>query len=266
MLLTLLCCLAACQRAPQADTALNTSAPDAGGGPSGAALATLDAAERLDALGAITPAQTLRLSFHTGGLVRTITPQLGAPVTKGMLLAALDTTSLELDLAAAQAEVTIQQAQLELIQADPQASPAERIIAATQLRQAQIQVEQLQLQIANAAIYAPFDGQVAAIQVNPGEWASAGQPVFTLLDTHTWLVETKNISELNISRIRVGQSVQVHVIAFPEQSLTGAVAAIYPIAVVQQGDTTYTLLIRLAPTTLALLPGMNAEVAIKLSP
>ena len=237
MLLSLLCCLAACQRAPQADAVLDTPAPGQGGGQSGIALTTRDAAERLDALGAITPAQTLSLSFHTGGLV----------------------------LAEAEADVTIQQAQLELVQADPQASPAERIIAATQLRQAQIQVEQLQLQIANAAIYAPFAGQVAAIAVNPGEWASAGQPVFTLLDTRNWLVETKNISELNISRIRVGQSVQVQVIAFPDQLLSGEVATIYPIAVVQQGDTTYTLLIRLAPTPLALLPGMNAEVAIKLS-
>ena len=59
MLLTLLCCLAACQHAPQADTALNTPAPDAVGGQSSVALATIDGAERLDALGAITPAQTL---------------------------------------------------------------------------------------------------------------------------------------------------------------------------------------------------------------
>jgi hypothetical protein len=40
------------------------------------------------------------------------------------------------------------------------------------------------------------------------------------------------------------------------------VAAISPVAVVQQGDTTYTLMIELEPTDLNLRPGMNAQVEI----
>ena len=38
--------------------------------------------------------------------------------------------------------------------------------------------------------------------------------------------------------------------------------AISPIAVVQQGDTTYTVFIDLEPTDLNLRPGMNVEVEI----
>lgn len=48
----------------------------------------------------------------------------------------------------------------------------------------------------------------------------------------------------------------------PEQPLLGQVVAIDPIAIVQQGDTTYTLYIELAQNDLPLLAGMNVEVAI----
>jgi hypothetical protein len=40
------------------------------------------------------------------------------------------------------------------------------------------------------------------------------------------------------------------------------VVTISPVAVVQQGDTTYTLMIELEPTGLNLRPGMTAQVEI----
>jgi hypothetical protein len=40
------------------------------------------------------------------------------------------------------------------------------------------------------------------------------------------------------------------------------VVTISPVAVVQQGDTTYTLMIDLEPTDLNLRPGMNVRVEI----
>jgi hypothetical protein len=60
----------------------------------------------------------------------------------------------------------------------------------------------------------------------------------------------------------VGQQAIVQVIAFRDEELRGRVAIVSPVAVVQQGDTTYTLLIDLEPTHLNLRPGMNAEVEI----
>ena len=41
-------------------------------------------------------------------------------------------------------------------------------------------------------------------------------------------------------------------------------ATISPVAVVQQRDTTYTLMIELEPTDLSLRPGMNVQVEILL--
>jgi len=50
--------------------------------------------------------------------------------------------------------------------------------------------------------------------------------------------------------------------AFDGKELRGQVESISPVAVVQQGDTTYTLIIALEATDLALWPGMNAKVVL----
>jgi hypothetical protein len=54
----------------------------------------------------------------------------------------------------------------------------------------------------------------------------------------------------------------VRVNAFRDQMLRGRVVTISPVAVVQQGDTTYTLMIELEPTALNLQTGMNVQVEI----
>ena len=47
-----------------------------------------------------------------------------------------------------------------------------------------------------------------------------------------------------------------------DQEVHGRVVAESPVAVVQQGDTTYTLMIELKATDLTLRPGMNARMEI----
>jgi hypothetical protein len=56
----------------------------------------------------------------------------------------------------------------------------------------------------------------------------------------------------------------VQILALGSASVQGQVEAISPVAVVQQGDTTYTLWIALEPAELALRPGMNAQLEIEI--
>jgi HlyD family secretion protein len=104
------------------------------------------------------------------------------------------------------------------------------------------------------------------VHVGPGERAVAGAPVVGLLNITSWRIETRNLSELTIGRVRAGQQARVRVLAFRDEELRGQVAAVSPVAVVQQGDTTYTVIIELQPTDLNLRPGMNVEVEILTSP
>ncbi len=156
--------------------------------------------------------------------------------------------------------VAVAQAQLDLARSGPR--PEDVAVAEAQVQQARTALARAQQALSQAQLAAPFDGTVSAVYLHPGEWAAAGAPVVELLDTGRWRVETRNIGELNIGRVDVGQEAIVRVMAFRGEELRGLVVAISPVAVVQQGDTTYTVMVELEPSELNLRPGMNAEVEI----
>jgi HlyD family secretion protein len=166
----------------------------------------------------------------------------------------------EQEVTASASSVAIAQAQLELTKAG--ARPEDVAVVEAQMQQAHTILEKAKEALSRAQLLAPFDGTISTVYLSPGEWAGPGTPVVELLDTTRWRIETRNVSELNIGRIRVGQEAIVQVMAFRGEELRGRVDAISPVAVVQQGDTTYTVFIELEPTDLNLRPGMNAEVAI----
>jgi HlyD family secretion protein len=166
----------------------------------------------------------------------------------------------EQEVTASASSVTAAQAQLELTKAGSR--PEDVAVVEAQMQQARTALEQANLALSRSQLLAPFDGTISAVYLSRGEWAGAGAPVVELLDTTRWRVETRNVSELNIGRIRVGQEAIVRVMAFRGEELLGRVDAVSPVAVVQQGDTTYTVFIELEPTDLNLRPGMNAEVMI----
>jgi multidrug resistance efflux pump len=194
---------------------------------------------------------------------------LAGDMAEARLVQALDAQAAYSEtLAFLAAEVTLAELHLDKLNAwtnpllDPPA--AEEVTQAqARLRQAELAVEQLHWQIDRAVLRAPFDGTISAVYLHPGEWAAAGVPILEIVDTGRWYVETRNVGELAIGRVHVGQQAIVEVLALDKAELKGTVATISPIAVVQQGDTTYTLSIDLEPTDLNLRPGMNVQVEIR---
>jgi HlyD family secretion protein len=192
------------------------------------------------------------------------------PALQGQLdqaLAARDSYSDTLDILAT--EVALAEARLSRLRSwqNPLLDPpiqAEIDQVESQLRQAQLSVEQLRWQVERAILRAPFDGVISAVYVRPGEWAAPGAPVLELIDPSQWQVETRNVSELSIDQVRVGQRAAVEVLALDRTSIQGRVDTISPVAVVQQGDTTYTVMVLLDATDLPLRPGMNVQVQIEL--
>ena len=165
------------------------------------------------------------------------------------------------EIALAEAQVASAQARLTLAEAG--GSTAEKLaLAQVHVDAGRSNLEILQAQVDNMIITAPFDGLISRVRASQGEYAMPGEMMVEVLDTSGWLIETKNVGELQIGQIKIGQEVQVSVNAFNGEVLSGHVAAISPIAIVQQGDTTYTLSIELEPTDLNLWPGMTAQMDI----
>ena len=184
-------------------------------------------------------------------LVRAIVAQEAYTITLDMLAAEVDAARLELEALHAWENPYLDKA------------PEEEVAQAkARLRQAELAVEELAWQLQGAELRAPFDGAISAVYLRPGEWGAPGVAVAEIVDTTAWYVETRNVGELAIGRVKVGQEARVRVLAFGGEALRGRVEAISPVAVVQQGDTTYTLMVALESTDLNLRPGMNAQVEI----
>ncbi len=165
-------------------------------------------------------------------------------------------------VAIASAEAVLAQAESALYDAQHPVMPEALALAQLDVDRAQQALETAQADLARAVLSAPFDGVVSVVPASVGEWAGPGITVVELLDVSRWRIETKNVGELQIAHVQVGQEVSVRVNAFREETLHGHVLTISPVAVVQQGDTTYTLMIELEPTNLNLRPGMTAQVEI----
>lgn len=158
----------------------------------------------------------------------------------------------------AQAQTAVSQAQTAVQQGQAAVAQAEAGVA-----QAQAAVEAAQAALARMTLLASFDGIVASLEVEAGEVVMPGTAVVTLADTTTWLVETSNLTELDVVGVTVGQPVDVHVDALPGQALPGTVIDVALASQVVQGDVLYTITIQLADGThLPLRWGMTAFVDI----
>ena len=165
-------------------------------------------------------------------------------------------------VAIADAQAQLAQARFTLYKAQHPVAPQELDLAKLDVERAQLSLETAQADLACAILRAPFGGVISTVQIREGEWATPSATVVELLDLSRWRVETKNVGELQIAGVREGQEARVQVNAFRDEMLRGRVVTISPVAVVQQGDTTYTLMIDLEPTDFNLRPGMNVRVEI----
>ncbi len=146
------------------------------------------------------------------------------------------------ELDAAAASVAEAEAGLQRLMATPR--PSDLGVAAAQVQEAQVVVEQAQLAMDKATLRAPIDATIAAINTIVGETPRADVPTVVLADLSAWQIQTANLSELDIERIRKGDPATITFSALPDLQLSGKVYSIKPIGTNQVGDvTTYTILV-----------------------
>ncbi|HQE92278.1 MAG TPA: efflux RND transporter periplasmic adaptor subunit [Anaerolineae bacterium] len=141
---------------------------------------------------------------------------------------------------------------------------------AERIRQAELQIEQAQLtltqtqeSLANATLVAPFDGIVAAVNIQEGAPAPTTLPAVTLLDDASLYVEA-NVDEIDIGKIAVGQPVSLTLDANPHIPLGGTVERIAATSSNVGGVITYKIRILLTTTgTVPILNGMTASAFIQ---
>ena len=140
-------------------------------------------------------------------------------------------------LDAAQALVDQSQASLDKLRVG--ASKHDLAVAAAEVDRAQAALRLAQVAMDETEQHAPFSGVVATLDLKPGEYVAPGAPVIHLADLSSWQIETTDLTELDVGRVRVENPVTLTFDAIPGVELSGAVSRIRALGENKQGDITY---------------------------
>ncbi len=164
-------------------------------------------------------------------------------------------------VAAAQAQREVAQAQLDQLKAGattPQLDAAKASVA-----QATAGVQAAQAALNEATLSAPFDGTIAAINTEAGQVVGPGTSIVSIADFRAWEIDTDDLSEVDVIKVRPDQAVNVTVDALPGVTLHGYVTAITPKSQTKRGDVTYTVKIRIDEPDPRMKWGMTGQVEIQ---
>jgi len=222
----------------------------------------------------IVPAQVTELGFMTSALIKEIPVKEGEQVQAGQTLAVLNTPELEFAVTAAEAalrsalgEEKVQSYRRVKVRRNGKVffevvPPEVRQVAHAQVEQAQAALEVAQATLTQSTLVAPNDATVASIHVLPGEYVEQNQVVVTLATLNTLQLETTDLSERDITKVKIGAPVEIFIEALNE-NFTGKVVSILPKADTIGGDVIFKVTIAFDDQPENLLWGMTAEVIIE---
>jgi membrane fusion protein, multidrug efflux system len=171
-----------------------------------------------------------RLSFKTGGVISRIYVREGDDVKAGQLLATLDLT--EINSQVAQAKLGVQKTERDLqraknLYADTVATLETVQNATTGADIARKTYEIAQFNQKFSEIRAPRSGKVLKKLMNQGELAGPGMPIFFIneatANTNDWVVRV-GVSDRDWAALRVGNFAQISFDAYPNEKFTGRVS------------------------------------------
>ena len=132
--------------------------------------------------------------------------------------------------------------------------------ASDNLRSAQMSMEDTEDQLNNYTITSPISGTIIEKNAKVGDALSTGSDLCTIYDL-SYLEMTINVDELQVSSLKVGQSVQVTADAVKDKTYEGVVTRVSMKGDTSGGTTTYPVTVRIDETD-GLRPGMNANAEI----
>ncbi len=217
---------------------------------------------KLRAIGTLKAETGIDVTTQAAGIAKTIAFSSGDDVKQGALLVQLDDNVEQADLQSALA--TLKNAESDL--ARQQDLFRRGTVAQSQLDQAIAKrdetaaaVEKIRATIAQKRITAPFDGKLGIRRVDVGQYVSPGQPLVPLQSLDDIVVDFP-LPEQDISRVKVGQTVELRVDAWPGEVFSGSIDAVD--ARVNQETRTIVVRGQIANPDRRLLPGMFANLEV----
>ncbi len=140
-------------------------------------------------------------------------------------LAAKQTAERQLDVL--QRQKTVAARQTSVVSSQSSATSKQINLANAGIKQRETDVEDAKLNLSYTVITAPESGVLSKIYVQPGQYITAGQSLFSVvLDNTPWVVA--NFKETQLDKMKLGQKVTVHVDAYPGKPLEAKVTSFSP--------------------------------------
>ena len=216
----------------------------------------------LDTIGSVVAINGVTVSTDLAGIVSQIAFESGAKVHAGDLLVHLDTSQEEAQLHQAEAQRDLAQVNLKRntgLLASRTISQSDYDTSEATFRQMQATVDQYRAVIARKTLRAAFDGVVGIRQANLGQYLNTGDPVVTLQSFDPIYVNF-SLPQQNLSKLAVGQTVELHADAFDKEPFTGKINAIN--SLVDQTTRNVQIQATLSNPDAKLRPGMFVKVSV----
>lgn len=249
------------------------------------AAATGNLVVSITASGTLQPTRSVEVGSELSGTLMEVLVNDNDRVTKGQVLARLDTSKLEDAVAKSRAAVTQMKATVAEVRANlnrlrhvaelsggkvPSASELETAEAALLRAQANeasalATLKSDETNIIKATIRSPINGYILARKVEPGQTvvAAMSTPVlFNIAEDLTRMELQVKVDEADVSSVKLGQSASFTVAAWPGRSFPATLRRVGIGSTITDNVVTYKTILAVANDDLALRPGMTATARI----
>ena len=238
--------------------------------------------QAVTATGTLNPVVNVQVGSQVSGNIAKLFADFNSQVKAGQVVAQIDPALFQATVTQAEGDLANAQAALELAKvngtrtqelfAKKTSSQADVDQAMANLHQAEANakikqgaLDKAKADLDHCTITSPIDGVVISRSVDVGQTVAASLQapvIFTIANDLTKMQIDTNVAEADVGVVKVGQSVDFTVDAFPMQTFQGKVVQVRNAPITVQNVVTYDTVIGVSNPDLKLKPGMTANVAI----
>lgn len=239
-----------------------------------------DIENTITATGVLSPVTTVEVGTQVSGTVAKVYVDFNDHVTKGQVLAVLDTVLLKMAILDAESGLQRAEAQYDeaaatlkrnqplydkglLSDADFLSSQVAVKTMNASLNSAKTNYLRAKRNLEYAVIRAPIKGMVISRGVEEGQTVAASfstPTLFTIVEDLSNMEILADVDESDIGQVKVGQKVRFEVAAYPDKNFTGMVNQVRLMPKTVSNVVSYTVVVSAENKNQLLLPGMTASL------
>lgn len=235
------------------------------------------------ATGTIQPVNVVSVGTQVSGIIEKVFVDYNSEVTKGQLIAKLETFTLEEDLKSARAAMTDAKSKWDYAKLNARRNKdlfEQNFIAKSEWEQADVDVvtakanydkavaavKKAERNLGYAEVISPVSGTIITKEVEEGQTVASSfqtPELFTIAEDLTKMQIEADVSEADIGSIKAGQDVDFSVDTFPTDVFKGKVSQVRLSPTEDSNVVMYTVVVSISNDDLRLLPGMTAYINVK---